>query len=77
MKLDKPENVEPRDASVRRHVSPIVCYPVDTLPSAHPVLFTEVREGLTVVDEIIIQPRDAGVFHVPAGNFFRIVSVEG
>ncbi len=56
MKLDKLENVEPRDASVRRQVSPIVCYPVDTLPSANPVLFTEVREGLTVVDEIITQP---------------------
>ena len=77
MKLDKPENVEPRDASVRRQVSPIVCYPVDTLPSANPVLFTEAREGLKVIDEIIIQPRDAGVFHVPAGHFFRIVSVEG
>lgn len=77
MKLDKPENSEPRDASARRQAPPIVCYPVDILPAANPVLFTRARERLRVVNEILIQPRDAGAFYVPAGSFFRIYSVEG
>jgi uncharacterized protein YcgI (DUF1989 family) len=28
------------------------------------------------VDEVIVPPRDARCFHVPAGCFFRIVSIE-
>lgn len=77
MKLGDPENIEPQDAEARRRVEPVVCYPVDTLPTASPVLFAGARQDLTVIDEIVIDPRDAGVFHVSAGNFFRIVSIEG
>ena len=27
--------------------------------------------------EVLVQPREGGCFHVPAGGFFRIISVEG
>ncbi|MBS0535110.1 MAG: DUF1989 domain-containing protein [Proteobacteria bacterium] len=35
------------------------------------------RASLTKVSEVIVPPRDARTFEVPAGYFFRIVSIEG
>jgi hypothetical protein len=39
--------------------------------------YQKARENLTLVDETIIPPRQAKTFSVPAGHFFRIVSIEG
>jgi len=77
MKLSIPQSTAPADSKERRAVAPVICYPVDALPPANPVLFSEAREGLELVDEIIVQPRDAATFKVLAGHYFRIVSVEG
>ncbi|MAZ04754.1 MAG: hypothetical protein CMN56_16595 [Sneathiella sp.] len=73
----KSENPEPADAASRRAVPPVICYPTDNLPLPPTEIYAEARRHLRQVDEIIVEPRDAGTFHVPAGYFFRIVSVEG
>ena len=68
---------EPDDADVRRAKPPVVCYPVGSLPQADMAMLGKARETLTKVSETIVPPRDARAFSVPAGHFFRIVSIEG
>jgi uncharacterized protein YcgI (DUF1989 family) len=72
-----PETPEPSDAAARRAVKPIVCYPIDTLPAPDMALYRAARTGLTLVDEVIVPPRDARCWALPAGHFCRIVSIEG
>lgn len=67
----------PADAANRRSAKPIVCYQVDQLPDAELPQLERARERLELIDQIEIQPRDADTFMVPAGHFFRIVSIEG
>jgi uncharacterized protein YcgI (DUF1989 family) len=68
---------EPQDAAARRAVKPVICYPVDTLPEPDMVAYQAARETMIKIDEVLVPPRDAACFTVPAGHFFRIVSVEG
>lgn len=68
---------EPKDAAERRAETPVICYPVDTLPAPDMALYRAARRSLTKVDEVVVPPRDASCFTVPAGCFFRITSVEG
>ena len=77
MKPEHPETTAPADAERRRAIRPVVCYPVDTLPPAPMELYRQARAGLTKVAEVAVPPRDAACFHVRAGQFFRITSVEG
>jgi uncharacterized protein YcgI (DUF1989 family) len=67
----------PDDAEARRAVKPVICYPVETLPQPDMALLTGARQDLRKTDEVLVQPRDAATFTVPAGHFFRITSVEG
>jgi len=67
----------PQDAEARRAVAPVICYPTDTLPRPDMALYARARAGMVKTGEIRVPPRDARCFHVPAGGFFRIVSVEG
>jgi uncharacterized protein len=67
----------PKDAAARRAVKPVICYPVDTLPVPEMAAYKRARGTMTKVDEVVVPPRDASCFTVPAGHFFRIVSVEG
>lgn len=69
--------IEPQDAAARRAIKPVICYPVETLPVPDMARLTRARATLTKVDEVLIPPRDARCFSVPAGHFFRITSVEG
>ena len=69
--------IEPQDAAARRAIKPVICYPVETLPVPDMASLTHARATLTKVDEVLIPPRDARCFSVPAGHFFRITSVEG
>lgn len=66
----------PPDAAARKSAPAVICYAVENLPPVSPALF-RARETLTKVDEVIVPPRDARCFEVPAGHFFRIKSVEG
>lgn len=77
MKPDMPETTPPKDASARRAIAPVICYPVDTLPPAPMALYRAARETLVPIRTLRVPPRDAAAFHVPAGHFFRIRSVDG
>ena len=74
---NKPQNPEPADAAPRRAVEPIVCYPIDTLPAPRMDLYQKARKNMTLIDELVVPPRDARCWSLPAGHFCRIVSVEG
>lgn len=77
MKRAAHEVTEPQDAEARRRIPPVICYPVDTLPRPDLAAYQAARDGWEKVDEIVVPPREARCFHVPAGSFFRIVSIEG
>jgi len=70
-------NQPPVDAEQRRSETPIICYGVDKLPAYDQALYERARSSMEKYDEIIVAPRDASTFTVPAGHFFRIVSIEG
>lgn len=72
-----PQNPAPLDAAARKAVKPVICYPVDSFPAYDASVFAPARESMQLIDEVIIPPRDAKVFDVPAGHFFRIVCPEG
>lgn len=77
MPLAKPEFAAPADAPSRQGITPVICYPDDTLPMPDLAGYRAAREGWTLVETVIAPPREAASFTVPAGHFFRIVSVEG
>ena len=68
---------EPDDAAARRAVAPVTVYTVDRLPPFDRAFYETVRAGMTKIDEIVVPPRDARAFDVPAGHLFRIVVAEG
>lgn len=67
----------PADAEARRAVQPVICYPSDTLPAPDLSLYRAAREDAVKTNEVLVPPREASCFSVPAGHFFRISSVEG
>jgi uncharacterized protein YcgI (DUF1989 family) len=67
----------PDDAAARRAVEPVICYPNDSLPPPDLDLYRAARAGARKTGEVMVAPRDASCFEVPAGGFFRITSVEG
>ena len=72
-----PQNPEPIDAAARRAIKPVTCYPVNQMPTYDDGFYERVRAGMTQEKSLIIPPRDARTFDVPAGHLFRIVSIEG
>lgn len=77
MKPDRPDHTPPADAAQRHAVAPVICYPVEGLPRPDLAPYRAARVGWTQVAEVIVPPRDAATFRVPAGHFFRILSIEG
>ncbi|WP_289149652.1 DUF1989 domain-containing protein [uncultured Salipiger sp.] len=69
--------IAPPDAEARRAIAPVICYPNDSLPQPDLGLYTQALAGAELVETVIAAPRDACSFRVAAGQFFRIVSVEG
>ena len=67
----------PGDADARRAVQPVIVYPNGTLAPPDLGLYRSARAGASKTGEVLVQPREGGCFHVPAGGFFRISSVEG
>lgn len=67
----------PADADARRAVPPVVVYTGAGLPAFDAAFYDRARRGMAKIDEVIVAPRDASAFRVPAGHFFRIVSIEG
>ena len=68
---------QPPDADDRRAVKPVICYPVETLPIPDLHSYARFRAQAVKTGEVLVPPRDAATFTVPAGGFFRISSVEG
>lgn len=69
--------IAPSDAETRRAIAPVICYPNDSLPQPDLGLYTQALAGAELVETVIAAPRDACSFRVTAGQFFRIVSVDG
>ena len=67
----------PHDAEARRAISPVICYPTDTLPVPDLGLYRSARATAGKVGEVLVPPREGRCFEVKAGQFFRISSVEG
>ena len=76
MKLLTAEHTPPHDADARRHVTPVICYPVNDLTPADVESYRSTRDGWNKTFEAIVPPREARCFEVPAGHFFRIKSIE-
>jgi uncharacterized protein YcgI (DUF1989 family) len=68
---------EPDDAQARRGKPPVVVYPVGSLPAPDMAMLDRARQSLSKISEVMVPPRDARAFEVPAGCFFRIISIEG
>lgn len=68
---------EPEDASRRRAIPPVICYPTATLPRLSEVQVARARAGWRKVDEVRVAPRDAAAFSAKAGQAFRISCIEG
>ena len=71
------ETSPPADAAARRAIKPVIVYAVEGLPPFDAEFYARARAGLAKVSEVIVPPRDGRAFRVPAGHFFRIVSIEG
>ena len=72
-----PRPAAPPDAAQRRARPPIICYKVETLPQPDMERLTTLRQRLIKTGETLVPPREGAAFRVPAGHFFRIVSVDG
>ena len=72
-----PKPLPPADADARRAAPPVLTYTTEQLPPFDAAFYEAVRDGMEKVDEVIVPPRDAASFRVPAGHVFRIVSIEG
>ena len=71
------QSPQPKDAKIRRLIKPVISYPIDNLPAFDAELYRTARDYMNLLESIIIPPRDAKTFEVPAGCFFRIVSIDG
>jgi uncharacterized protein YcgI (DUF1989 family) len=71
------ESKSPADAAARRAARPVIVYTGDQFPTFDAEFYRKARTGMTKLSELIVPPRDAKSFRVPAGHIFRIVSIEG
>ena len=67
----------PESADRHRALPPVICYPPETLPAPDLRLYGTARKSAGKCHEILVPPREARTFDVPAGHFFRITSVDG
>ncbi len=75
--MEPAQTTAPPDAAARRGAPAVVVYAVEQLPPFDAAFYNAARAALTKVSTVVVPPRDARAFSVPAGHFFRIVSVEG
>jgi len=77
MKSTNPHFSSPEDAGTRRGVAPVICYPTDALPPPDLGRLAALRQTAMQSGAVTVPARDAACIDVPAGCFFRILSVEG
>ena len=51
--------------------------PSSRLPAYDAAFYDNARVGMAKIGETVVPPREGRAFDVPAGHFFRIVSIEG
>ncbi|MEO1944136.1 MAG: DUF1989 domain-containing protein [Candidatus Thioglobus sp.] len=71
------QSKKPKNVQSYRNVRPVIVYPDTTLPNNKINHYQLIRKDMEMVMELVIPPRDARTFIVPAGHFFRIVSIDG
>ena len=59
-----------------RAAKPVIVYALDELPAFDAAFYDTARAGMAKISETIVPPREGCAFDVPAGHFFRIVSIE-
>lgn len=67
----------PEDADQRKAIKPVICYPTETLPRPDLSAYRALRDDLELIETVVIPPRDAATWEVPAGHFCRLVCPEG
>ncbi|KWV42282.1 hypothetical protein AS026_20815 [Rhizobium altiplani] len=67
----------PEDADQRKAIKPVICYPTETLPRPDLSAYRALRNDLELIETVVIPPRDAATWEVPAGHFCRLVCPEG
>lgn len=67
----------PNNVQTFRNARPVIVYPDKKLPKNNIDHYQLIRKDMNLVEELVIPPRDAKTFTVPAGHFFRIVSIDG
>jgi len=77
MKSEQPSFTPPSDATQRKAIRPVICYPPDSLERPDLGALLALRKAALKSAEVTAAPRDAACINVPAGAFFRVVSVEG
>jgi uncharacterized protein len=77
MKPRRGEHASPLDSKARQSVKPVICYPVEGMRQPDFQAYRTARQGWGKTSEVLVPPREARCFNVPAGHFFRITSVDG
>lgn len=67
----------PDDAGTRRAAPVQICYDIDAVPTAHPAVLGRGRSSLSLHQTLLVPPREGRCFEVDAGQYVRIVSIEG
>ncbi len=67
----------PEDAMARKSIPPVICYPTETLPRPDLAAYRALRDDMELVETVVIPPREAATWEVPAGHFCRLVCPEG
>ncbi len=77
MKPTNPTHPAPSDVIARKSVAPVICYPMEGLQAPDLASYIAARHRWEKTAEVLVPPRKARCFKVPAGQFFRITSVVG
>ncbi len=67
----------PDDAAQRRAVPPVICYPTGNLPRPDLASYRAAAKRTQKTAEVLIPPREARCFEVPAGHVFRVTCTGG
>ena len=68
---------DPAHAARHRALPPVISYPPETLPAPDLPLYHAARASAGPAGQVVVPPREARTFEVPAGHFFRISCTEG
>ena len=60
----------PKDAQKRRSIAPVICYPTETLLKHDAAFYELAQKGMTLINSVIVLPRDGKTVEVAAGHIF-------